>query len=136
MGRKYFLIIILFIIGLSSCLKEEGEGGTSTILGKVFVKNYNAELIGEPRWEGYAPDEDVYIIYGTDSIYSDRFRTNYDGSFRFKYLRPGNYTIFVYSKSLANQNTNHTDLLVAKKIPVNIVVENQVVILDDIIIIK
>jgi len=45
-----------------------------------------------------APDEDVFIIYDGDRSYSQRIRTNYDGVYEFKYLRPGDYTIYAYSK--------------------------------------
>jgi len=50
--------------------------------------------------EYYAPEEDVYIIYGDDDIYSERTRTNYDGSFIFRNLQKGKYKIFAYSKNL------------------------------------
>lgn len=134
--KKYsFLIIAFLIFSFVSCLKEEGEGGTSTIMGKVYAYNYNQELT-ELRWEGYIPQEDVYIVYGNDTIYGDRFRTNYDGSYRFMYLRPGTYKIFTYSKSLANVNTSYPDLLTKVETIVNITFENQVVIVDDLVIIK
>jgi len=129
--RRYRILIILFIITLSSCVKEAGEGGTSTIVGKVFAYDYNAELTVF-RTQYYAPEEDVYIIYGNDSMYSDRTRTNYDGSYRFEYLRPGTYTIFVYSKNL---NTKLPPSLPEKK-TVTIISDSQVVFVDDIEIIK
>lgn len=96
--RSAILILSLSIIFLTSCSKEEGQGGTSVITGKVFVQLYDdanyTVLIGQY----YAPEEDVYIIYGDEEIYNDRFRTNYDGSFRFEYLRKGKYTVFAYSE--------------------------------------
>ena len=101
MKKYYFLFIIVFISGLLSCTKEEGEGGNSTISGKVYVYNYNVELTNL-RWEDYAPDIDVFIIYGNDTVYSDNFKTNYDGSYRFRYLQQGTYTVFAYSKDLNN----------------------------------
>jgi hypothetical protein len=39
----------------------------------------------------------VYIIYGDDASYGDRIRSGQDGVFEFKYLRPGKYTVYVYS---------------------------------------
>lgn len=98
MKRQLFLFSFVLIL-LTSCVKEAGEGGSATIIGKVFAYDYDAEMINY-RTQYYAPDEDVYIIYGDDSIYADRTRTNHDGYYRFKYLRPGKYTIFVYSKNL------------------------------------
>jgi len=51
-----------------------------------------------PIWGVYIRDEDVYLIYGEDHSYSQRIRSNYDGIYEFKYLRPGDYTIYAYSK--------------------------------------
>ncbi|MEA1877748.1 MAG: hypothetical protein U9N86_12900 [Bacteroidota bacterium] len=129
--KRFSVLLILLIIILSACVKEAGEGGRGTIVGKVFAYDYNAELTVF-RAQYYAPEEDVYIIYGNDSLYSDRTRTNYDGTYRFKYLRPGTYTIFVYSKNL---NTKLPPSLPEKK-TVTIISDDQVVFVDDIEIIK
>ena len=91
-------LAVTFIL-LSGCLKEPGIGGTSTITGKVYAYDYNSEMT-KLRAQYYAPGEDVYIIYGNDSVFSDHMQTNYDGTYRFEYLRPGTYTIFAYSKNL------------------------------------
>ncbi|MBP9151153.1 MAG: hypothetical protein KBF73_02620 [Flavobacteriales bacterium] len=91
-----FLFISLSILVLSSCTKPEGEGGTSTVSGKVYAMDYNnsGSLIGEY----YLEDEDVFIIYGEgDNYYDDDYKTSFDGSFRFQYLSKGTYTVFVYS---------------------------------------
>jgi hypothetical protein len=98
MIQKKLLNISVFvlILLLASCTKEAGEGGTSAIKGKVYTKYYNntfTSLIGE----SYAPDKDVYIIYGDDVTYGDKQKTCYDGSFEFKYLRKGNYKVYAYS---------------------------------------
>ena len=129
--KRFSIFLLLFAIILSACVKEAGEGGTYTIIGKVFAYDYNAEMT-VLRSQYYAPDEDVYIIYGDDSIFSDRTRTNYDGSYRFQYLRPGTYTIFAYSKNL---NTKLPPPLQVKKTIV-IISDNPVVFVDDIEIIK
>lgn len=87
-----FLVLLL----VASCSKDAGEGGTSSIRGKVYAKYYNktfTSLIGE----AYAPDQDVYIIYGDDVTYGDKQKTCYDGSFEFKYLRKGTYKVYAYS---------------------------------------
>jgi hypothetical protein len=87
---------IMVLICCSSCSKEAGEGGTSTITGKVYAKYYNKTLtsyIGE----SYAPNKYVYIIYGDNQGYGDKQRTNYGGVFEFKYLRKGRYTIYTFS---------------------------------------
>jgi len=92
-----FLLVLLLTIALFSCSKEAGDGGNSTIYGKIITHNYNAEFT---NLKGIYPaaDEDVYIIYGNDFSYSERIRTSYEGIYEFKYLRPGDYTIYAYSK--------------------------------------
>lgn len=92
----FFTILALFLIQ-QSCTKEEGEGGTSSISGRVYVVNYYS-YPAAIKDTSYAQEEDVYIIYGDDKVYSDRFRTHYDGTYRFQYLRKGKYTVFAYSE--------------------------------------
>ena len=129
---KHILLFSILAVFLLSCEKTEGEGGTASIKGKVYVINYNSELTFI-RAEYYGPDEDVYIVYGSDEVYSDKFSTHHDGTFLFKYLRKGHYTLYVYSKDL-------TLTVPAGVFPVEIKVEitedGQEVILDDIVIIK
>lgn len=97
MKKSIFITLLLFIILLVSCSKEAGDGGNSTIYGKIIARDYNAEFtILKGIYN--APDEDVFIIYGNDRSFSDRIRTNYNGVYEFKYLRPGDYTIYAYSK--------------------------------------
>jgi len=125
-NRSVGFITLLFFV-LTSCLKEPGTGGTSTITGKIYAYDYDSEMINL-RTQYYAPDEDVYIIYGHDSIFSDRFQTSYDGSYRFEYLRPGTYTIFAYSKNVV---TKLPPLLAIRK-TVEISSGNQVMTMEDI----
>jgi hypothetical protein len=94
---KKSMLLLILSTGLLSCEKEPGEGGKSTIYGKVYVKDYNAEFT-VLKEEYYGPNIWVYIIYGDNKDYNDRIRTNYDGTYEFKYLRPGSYTIYTYSK--------------------------------------
>ena len=91
------LLLFLSIIGLNSCSKEEGEGGRASISGSVYVRDYNASYT-QLLSEYYGPEEMVYITYGDNEFYDDRVRTDPDGKFQFKYLRKGNYTIFVYTE--------------------------------------
>ncbi len=97
MMRQFLLLLFCSSLALffSSCQKEAGEGGTAVISGKVFAKDVrNGFVIGE----FYAPDERVYIMYGNSPVYNDDMDTHYDGSYRFRYLYPGTYTIFCYSE--------------------------------------
>lgn len=98
MNKISSFLLVLLVSALSySCSKEAGEGGNSSIYGKIIAHNYNAEFT---TLKGIYPaaDEDVFIIYGNDRSYSERVSTSYDGVFEFKFLRPGDYTVFVYSK--------------------------------------
>ncbi|MDA3891388.1 MAG: hypothetical protein PF517_06940 [Salinivirgaceae bacterium] len=92
------LLAFLFASILISCEKEEGPGGTSTIVGQIWVQNYSRNLNMDITDGAYWGEEvDVYLIYGNDSIYSDRTKTNYDGSYWFQYLHEGTYTVYAYS---------------------------------------
>lgn len=80
---------------LAGCSPGAGEGGTSTISGKIFIQNFNSS--GDLVSEYYAPEERVYIIYGDADFYGNDTRTSFDGTYEFQYLRKGNYTVFAYS---------------------------------------
>ena len=114
----------------ASCEKEEGRGGTSTIKGKVIMREYNKDLtikLGEYP----AQDVDVYIIYGNNEVHGDRFITGYDGKFEFNYLREGNYTVYALSKDTLNSLTNEKFPVVRE---VQIDSKNKIVEVEDIII--
>lgn len=91
------LLLLGCAILICSCKKGPGEGGTSSIRGYIEVLKLDQFLIDTLAiYGGY--DEDVYIIYGDDISYGDRIRSGPDGRFEFKYLREGNYKIYVYSE--------------------------------------
>jgi hypothetical protein len=118
----FIALAALFTITYA-CKKPPGEGGTSSIKGTIYTKNYNSNfstLLGQ--YPG--ADVDVYIIYGEEVSFGDRTRSGPDGVFEFKYLRKGNYKIYVYSKdsvatvgypySMTNPNVNAPDMAVFK----------------------
>jgi hypothetical protein len=93
-------ISVLTLFFFSGCQKVEGQGGSSSIIGKITVNNYN---VGGSILEGVYPgsDEKVYICYGEgNTIPSDDVNASYDGTFEFKYLQPGKYTLYVYEDVL------------------------------------
>jgi hypothetical protein len=129
--KKYLLLAAAFIV-LLSCEKQAGEGGTSTIKGVVMVKEYNGDF-SILRDIYPAQDVDVYIIYGDDEVYGDKFQTGYDGKYEFNYLQNGKYTIYSLSKS-------DTILLTNELVPVfknvEVTSKNQEVEVDTIYIIN
>ncbi|MCX7728032.1 MAG: hypothetical protein N2203_01035 [Bacteroidia bacterium] len=91
-----YIYLIAFLIILFSCKKPPGPGGNASIKGKVTMYFYDASTnTFSKKYPG--ADVDVYIIYGSETSYGDRIRTDYEGDFEFKYLRKGSYTIYVYS---------------------------------------
>jgi len=134
--KKTIQILLLVFIPISiltfSCKKEEGLGGTSTITGKVIERQYNANFTVLTK-QFYAPDEEVFIVYGDDPVYGDKVTTNFDGTYRFEYLREGNYTIFAYSEDSINYPSPQM-IPVIKHI--KITKKNQTVTAEDIIILK
>lgn len=113
--KAYKTLIILISITILSCSKEEGEGGRSSITGKVYMVDQSGAVQGEY----YIPDYDVYIIYGDkDDIYDDDTKTNFDGSFQFKNLRKGTYRIFAYTndnKALSGMSPVFQTVEIGKK---------------------
>jgi hypothetical protein len=74
--------------------------GHATIKGKVMVLNYK----NESKWPNLilknihpAQEQDIYLTYGNAPFYTERIRTQDDGTFYFNKLIRGNYRIFLYS---------------------------------------
>ncbi|MBI2279094.1 MAG: hypothetical protein HYU68_00150 [Bacteroidetes bacterium] len=118
-----FVALTVIIFLFNSCKKEAGEGGNSSIRGKVWVINYNSTFTSI-NGEYVGADEYVYIIYGSDVSYGDRTKTNPEGEFEFKYLREGSYTVYVYSKDKTQVSPSGQ---VAVKLSTSISKEEQVV---------
>ncbi|HQI70848.1 MAG TPA: hypothetical protein PLT47_08870 [Bacteroidales bacterium] len=124
---SFFLSFIVISFLFSSCKKDPGEGGTSSIYGKVYMKDYNSTYTVLLE-EYYAQDVDVYIIYGDDKTYSERIRTNYDGTYEFKYLRKGTYHVYAYSED----STLQTNAMIPVIRDIEITKNNQEVEADEI----
>ena len=113
---KNFLIICAIAIGFTACEKNAGEGGTSVIEGQVYKIFTSENVVNELDSLGnidttykvidtsyYQLDagKDVFIIYSNNEgdVYDDKFETDYNGRYRFEYLRKGDYTIYTYTDS-------------------------------------
>ncbi len=96
--RTSFLIGAVILL-MAGCVKDPGDGGLASVRGRVMkeirlvMTNHTTATTSYP-----APDEDIWIIYGSNLSPDDRERTNFDGEFEFRYLRPGDYTVYVYSR--------------------------------------
>ncbi len=94
-----FLMTVSVGLFFSGCEKEEGEGGRSSISGIVIEQEMSAPLNNEVIREYPLVDERVYIIYGDSTeVYDDDMRTDFEGRFKFRFLRKGTYTIFAYTE--------------------------------------
>lgn len=91
------LVAMLLILSLMGCDKSEGEGGNSSISGNVTIQQWN-NTFTVMSYEAEAADYDVFIVYGDELGYSDKTETDYNGDFKFSFLREGDYTVYVYSK--------------------------------------
>lgn len=133
MKKNLLILLVAFLpaVFFSSCKKEAGEGGTSSIYGRIMVKDYNSTYTVLEE-EYYGQDVDVYIIYGDDKTYSERIRSNYDGVFEFKYLRKGMYHVYAYSED----STLQTNAMIPIIRDVEITKNNEEVETTDIIIFK
>lgn len=85
---------------LFSCQKGPGFGGNSTIKGRLKLENYNNDF-STLRQSYYPINHEIFILFGANSAYGDKVRTDTKGFFEFKNLNPGNYTIYAYSKDSA-----------------------------------
>lgn len=126
--QRLFILLALLCC-LNACTQDEGVGGRALITGKVLVHDYNSSGILKGQY--YAPDEDVFIVYGDNPVYNDDMKTHYDGTYRFEYLHKGHYTIYAYSEC----DTCASGLLPVF-IETDITESNQVVELPDLIIRK
>jgi hypothetical protein len=98
--HKHKLLALAVTVVLAvGCKKEAGEGGNSTIFGQVN-KDIRVVLTNPATTQStvIAADQDVYIVYGDHTSPDDRIQSNYKGEFEFRNLRPGNYTIYTFSK--------------------------------------
>ena len=112
---RNLIIICAVAFWFMACDKPAGEGGTSIIEGQVY-KIYTSEIVVN-ELDSFGNDttykvidtlyyqldegEDVYVIYDDNEggIYDDKFKTDYQGRYRFEYLRKGEYTIYTHADS-------------------------------------
>jgi len=129
---KFSLFSLILVFLASSCEKDPGEGGNSSISGKVYVREYNKSFTTLDA-EYFAPDEDIYIIYGDGTSSNDDLKTGPNGDFIFRYLRPGKYTLYAYSADSAGTSASG---MIPVYVDVEITEKNQTIDAGTIIILK
>ena len=110
--------LALAMFGIAGCTRTAGEGGVTTVQGNVEIEQ--RIVITNPSNATVIPaaDQDVYIAYGDRVGPDDRVRTNYDGEFAFYGLRPGDYTIYVYSEDTMPTSNNAPDVAIIRELTI------------------
>ena len=98
MRRFSFVFAALLIFTLAGCNKGEGVGGSATIQGQVFKVLHPDDDYDLSADTVAAAKQDVFIVYGDDSFVGDDVECGEDGSYRFRYLTAGTYTVYAYSE--------------------------------------
>jgi hypothetical protein len=112
-GLSYIAGLLILATIFSSC--EKSRGGTGSISGTLMEYFYNDDY-SSLIMQKAAVDKEIFILYGEEGSVGDRVVTGASGEFRFKYLYPGNYTIYYLSRD----STEVLDMNVEKMIEVRL----------------
>ena len=121
---RNLIIILAIAFSFMACEKPAGEGGTSVIEGQVYkthtIFNDSTGEIEDVLYYQLDAGKDVFIIYSNNEgdVYDDKFETDYNGKYRFEYLRKGDYTLYTYADSIDVNNVNY-DYPIFKHIKIN-----------------
>lgn len=96
-GLSLIFFVLIAVVSLSSCRKEEGFGGSASISGTIIEDFFNDDFSSR-IYQRPAVDEEVFILFGEDDPPGDRVVTGINGDFRFDYLYPGRYYIYYRSQ--------------------------------------
>ena len=91
------LIFGLSLLLLAACNSHEGEGGTGIVQGYVRLVHHPDDKYQLHADTMVAAKTDVFIQYGDDAFYGDDAETDPNGFYQFRFLTPGDYTVFAYS---------------------------------------
>lgn len=98
--KIYYYFFLLFpVLLMTSCNKDEGLGGSSSLEGYVYNINHYDDNFSFATDTFPAVREDVYLIFGDNEtdFYGEDIKTDGNGLFRFDYLRKGNYIVYACS---------------------------------------
>lgn len=97
MKLLFWALAVSLAFFASSCNTHEGEGGTGTVQGYVRLVHHPDDNYVLHADTLVAAKTDVFIIYGDDAFYGDDAETDPNGFYQFRFLTPGDYTVFSYS---------------------------------------
>ena len=123
------LLTAVVVLLTASCAQIPGDGGRASITGHVeeearLVLTNGNSAQGDPY---PALDHNVFLIYGDNVGPDDQVETNHEGDFAFPWLRPGDYTVYVYSEDTSGTNPPQ-DMVVLQQVTIESVSET--VVLD------
>ena len=103
--QSYFLLICSALLFFTSCNKDEGIGGSSSLEGYVYQVrhwNQNTDVIIDTI---PAVDIRIKLTFGDDldRFYGKDLRTDGNGLYRFDFLREGRYGVTAYSELIDGQ---------------------------------
>ncbi|MFB6340347.1 hypothetical protein ACE1ET_01425 [Saccharicrinis sp. FJH62] len=105
-----YIVLVVGITLLTACSQDEGFGGNSEIKGELMERVYNEDrsvLLSETP----AKAEDIYIMFGNNTVVDDKVETSYTGDFKFSYLWPGEYTIFYLSDDTSDNSKPKMEIM-------------------------
>ena len=82
-------------------VKNYVSKGNASVTGRLFVYDYNSDLIAL-KDTFYGADRYVYFAIKNHETYIDRVKTNPEGYYVFENLLPGDYEVYAYSKTTAS----------------------------------
>jgi len=98
MFKKYFVCLFALSSFLfTSCINDEGLGGSASIEGTVYKVIHNDDIYSLKADTIPAAKEDVFIVYGDKTIYGDKMETANNGFFKFNNLIKGTYKVYAYT---------------------------------------
>lgn len=99
MKIKIHLLLAFVLTGLlTSCNKDEGIGGSSSLEGYVYNVIHKDDNFSFTADTFPAVKEDIFLIFGEDNYFGEDTETNNVGLYRFDFLRKGTYTVYAMSK--------------------------------------
>ena len=113
--KRILIVFAVLAMAFASCNKDEGVGGSATVQGKVYKVVHNDDDYDLSADTMVAAKQDVFIVYGDDTYFGDDVETGSDGSYRFRYLTAGNYTVYAYQHNCGTSGTWNTPFSVFTK---------------------